>query len=991
MIYFTRKVGFLMGLAFLFTLNVAFAQNKLQVRGQVLNAVDRKPLGGVTISHQGANNAVSTNAEGRFQISVPSGSRLLFSFVGFDSKELVAENETVTVLLSPSTNVLEDVVVIGYGSVRRKDVTTAIASVSTQDLEKRPIVNVGQAIQGKAAGVAVMQPNGTPGAEMSIRVRGTTSFNASNAPLYVVDGVPVDNIKFLTPADVADIQILKDASSAAIYGSRAANGVVLITTKTGRSGQAKISVNAQYTANVVDNTFQVLNVQQYRELQNEIGLVSLPEGLTDQTDWFKEAYQTGIQQNYQFSVTDGTEKLRYFLSGGYLNEKGTLEGSFFKRYNFRANVDNQVRKWLKVSANINYADYNDNGIISGTGANRGGVVLSVINTPTYAPVWDPLNPEQYYNNFYGVSGITSPAENLARSKYNNNRENRLLATGSALISFWPELTLKSAFTMDRRNAIKTVFLDPISTTYGRSQHGTGSDLRNMNTVLTWDNVLTYTKAFGSHHLEAMGGSSWTDSKYTNSYINGSHFRDEVIQTLNAANKIAWDNTGSGGSAWGIMSYFARAMYNYDGKYLLTANMRADGSSKLHPDHRWGYFPSVSAAWRLSSEGFMENITWINDLKLRGGWGETGNQSGVGDYAYLQRYNFKRFEWYNDLYKEAVPAIVPANLRTKDLTWETTSQANIGIDFSVLNNRLTLAADYYHKKTTDMLMWVTLPASASTISTSIQRNEGEMTNKGFEFAVDSKNLTQGFVWNTNFNISFNKNRLDKLETKQIYDDAVTSENVNEKVVRNTPGRPLGNFFGYISEGVDPETGNLRYLDVNGDGKVTVTDQTFIGNPNPKFTYGMTNSFSWKNIDLSIFIQGTYGNDIYNASRMETEGMYDGKNQTTRVLDRWRVPGQMTDVPKAGFNIKNSTYFVEDGSYLRVKNISLGYTIAPERLKRIGIQKLQPYFSASNLLTWTKYSGMDPEVNQYGDSGAVQGIDWGTYPHSRSFVLGINIEF
>lgn len=545
--------------------------------------------------------------------------------------------------------------------------------------------------------------------------------------------------------------------------------------------------------------------------------------------------------------------------------------------------------------------------------------------------------------------------------------------------------------MDRRNAIKTVFLDPISTTYGRSQHGTGSDLRNMNTVLTWDNVLTYTKAFGSHHLEAMGGSSWTDSKYTNSYINGSHFRDEVIQTLNAANKIAWDNTGSGGSAWGIMSYFARAMYNYDGKYLLTANMRADGSSKLHPDHRWGYFPSVSAAWRLSSEGFMENITWINDLKLRGGWGETGNQSGVGDYAYLQRYNFKRFEWYNDLYKEAVPAIVPANLRTKDLTWETTSQANIGIDFSVLNNRLTLAADYYHKKTTDMLMWVTLPASASTISTSIQRNEGEMTNKGFEFAVDSKNLTQGFVWNTNFNISFNKNRLDKLETKQIYDDAVTSENVNEKVVRNTPGRPLGNFFGYISEGVDPETGNLRYLDVNGDGKVTVTDQTFIGNPNPKFTYGMTNSFSWKNIDLSIFIQGTYGNDIYNASRMETEGMYDGKNQTTRVLDRWRVPGQMTDVPKAGFNIKNSTYFVEDGSYLRVKNISLGYTIAPERLKRIGIQKLQPYFSASNLLTWTKYSGMDPEVNQYGDSGAVQGIDWGTYPHSRSFVLGINIEF
>lgn len=987
---FTKRITSFLLLLYLLQGIPVHAQNMLRVEGTVTDARTGETLIGVSVVRKGTNTGTSTDANGHYIIqNVPAGSSLIFSYIGYDRIEVPVNSGRLDVKLKQAENVLEDIVVIGYGSVKRKDVTTAISTVSTEDLDQRPIVSAAQAIQGRAAGVSVIQPNGAPGGEMSIRVRGATSFNGSNDPLYVVDGVPVDNIRFLAPTDIESMQILKDASSAAIYGSRAANGVVLITTKSGKSGQAKITLNAQYTQNRVAKTVDVLNTAQYVDLQKEIGAVTLPDGLTDHTDWFDEAYQTGHIENYQLSISDGTEKLRYLVSGGYQNEKGILSSAFFKRYNFRANIDNKVRDWLTVGANINYSDYSDNGIITGTGANRGGVVLSVINTPTYAPVWDPEHPNQYYNNFYGASNITSPLENMARSKYNKNRENRLLASGNALFTFIPELTLKSQLTLDRRNALNTSFLDPISTAWGRNQYGEGSDNRNMNTVITFDNVLNYNKRFDKHNIEGMAGTSWTHSLYQNSYINGSHYKDDQIQTLNAANAIGWNNTGTGASEWAIMSYFGRLSYNYDGKYLITGNLRADGSSKLHPDHRWGYFPSFSAAWRISSESFMKDFDWLNDLKIRGGWGQTGNQSGLGDYAYLQRYNIRRIEWFQTGNENAVPTISVANLTTPDLTWETTTQTNIGLDLTALKNRLTFSLDYYYKKTTDMLMNVTLPAGQA--STQISRNEGVMINKGFDIHIDSRNLEGKFSWNTDFNISFNRNNLESFALTQYYPDARISDYLSEYIVRNVPGRPVSSFYGYISDGVDPETGELIYRDLNADGKITSTDRTYIGDPNPDFTFGLTNDFSWKNFNLSVFLQGSYGNDVYNASRIETEGMYDGKNQSTRVLDRWRVPGQITDVPKAGFDMKNSSYFIEDGSYLRVKNVSLSYNINGQWLKRMKVNRLQPYISVSNLLTWTNYSGMDPEVNQYGNSGTVQGVDWGTYPQNRSFVFGVNVEF
>jgi len=393
---------------------------------------------------------------------------------------------------------------------------------------------------------------------------------------------------------------------------------------------------------------------------------------------------------------------------------------------------------------------------------------------------------------------------------------------------------------------------------------------------------------------------------------------------------------------------------------------------------------------VSNEKFMKNVPWINDLKIRGGWGQTGNQSGLGDYAYLAMYSFNRIQWWEDGNNHAVPTRTQSSLSNPDLTWETTTQTDLGFDLTVLDNRLTLYADWYYKKTTDLIMNMTLPAG-SAAARSLARNGGTIVNKGMEFTIKSHNLVHAFKWDTDFNISFNRNKLKSLSLTPVYWGARTNDNVNQYVVRNAPGHPLGAFWGYVSEGVDPETGDLIYKDVNGDGVVTSSDRTYIGDPNPDFTFGLSNTFSWKGFSLSILIQGSYGNDIYNVSRMESEGMFNSNNQSTGVLRRWRIPGQITDVPRVGFNQQNSTYYLEDGSYLRVKDISLSYDVPRNICKKIYLQRLTPYVSVTNLITWTGYSGRDPEVNQAGNSGAVQGIDWGTYPLCRSFVMGLKVEF
>lgn len=966
------------------------AQN-VKITGTVVDSSNEPIIGATVTVSDDTNVKAVTNVDGRFTINAAPGSNLHITYIGYKTVDMKAA-DGMRIVMEEESNMLKEVVAIGYGSVQRKDVTTAVSSVSTKDLDTRPIVSAVQGMQGKAAGVTISQANGQPGATPTIRVRGTTSLNGSNDPLYVVDGVPMTDIDYLSADDIVGMQILKDASSAAIYGSRAANGVVIITTKQGKAGEARISLNAHYALNVVRDNQDPLNAAQYKELMDEIGLVKLPDGLTDKTDWKDEVYRTGNVQDYQLSVTNGNDKLRYFISGGYTGENGVIKKSSYERYNIRASVENDIRKWLRVNASVAYSDYSykGTGIISGTGSNRGGVVTSIVNTPTYAPVWDPDNPGQYYNNFYGVN-ITSPAENIARTENNKSSYNRLIATGKATIKFMEGLNLTSSLSFDRLQGIETQFLDPKQTTNGRDNYGKGHDGRSISSVWVFDNVLNWKKDFGLHGLDVMAGSSWTASKYSNNYIDGSNYADGLFQTLNAANKISWTGTGSSASEWAILSYFARLQYNWNDRYLFTANIRADGSSKLAPGHRWGYFPSFSGAWRISSEPFMKDIEWINDLKLRGGWGQTGNQSGLGDYSYLASYSINRVQWFGEGFDtNAVPTRTQSTLSNPELTWETTSQTDIGLDLTMFNNRLMLYIDWYYKRTSDMLMTITLPAGSAPART-LNYNGGTMVNKGWEITLKSVNMKGKFSWDTDFNISFNKNKLESLRLTQVYYSAMTTDYVNDYVVRNVPGRPLGSFYGYVAEGVDPETGDMIYKDVNKDGVISASDRTYIGDPNPDFTFGLTNNFSWKGFNLNILLQGSVGNDIYNVSRMETEGMYDGKNQSTKVLDRWRVPGQITNVPKAGWNIKNSSYFVEDGSYLRVKSVSLSYDVPRKIISKLGINRLQPYFTASNLLTWTSYSGMDPEVNQYGNNGAVQGIDWGTYPLNRSFVFGLKLEF
>lgn len=972
------------------TILSAYAQD-VQIKGVVISGEDNLPLPGVNVVVKGTTIGTTTDFDGQFSFAAPAKSLLVVSYIGYKPQELVADaTKSMRIVLREDSEVLEEVVVVGYGTVKRKDVTTSVATVSTEDLDQRPLISAASAIQGKAAGVNVIQPNGEPGAGMVVRVRGNSSINASNDPLYVVDGVPMSEINFLSPNDIESMQILKDASSAAIYGSRASNGVVLITTKAGARGDAKIAFTAHVGITDVAKRVESLNVAQYADLMKEIGRVNLPSRLTDQTNWFDETYRTGVTQNYQLSFSNGNDKMRYYVSGGYTKEDGVIKVAFYERYNMRANLENQIRPWLKFNTNVAYSDYSSNGIVSGQGSNRAGVVLSVINTPTYATIWDAQNPGQYNNNFYGAN-ITHPVENMSRTADNQTNNNRLIGSVSGEITFLPELKLKSTTSIDRVYFHKTSFLDPKKTEYGRSQYGNATDDRSLSTVMVFDNILTYDKAFGKHSFNVMAGTSGTTSKWSESYQTVSHFMNSEIKTLNAGNKVSQGN-GTRAADWSIMSYLGRVAYNYDSKYLFTANFRSDGSSKLSPAKRWGYFPSFSAAWRISSEEFMKDITWIDDLKLRGGWGQTGNQSGISDYAYLQRYNITRQNWWETGKENAMVILSPANMKNKDLTWETTTQTNIGVDLSIFNSRLVFNADAYYKYTTDLLMDVPLPSTSDVGS--ITRNEGEMVNKGIEFAVSSKNFVKAFKWDTDFNISLNRNEVKKFTLQNVYYYAQTSEATSENVVRMTPGQPLGMFWGYISDGVDPETGDLMYRDLDGNGKITSSDKTYIGNPNPDFTFGLTNNLSYKGFNLNIFFQGAVGNDIYNASRMETEGMYDAKNQSTEVLNRWRIPGQITDMPRAVAttdNLKASTRFIEDGSFVRLKTVTLSYNFAGGLLKKWGVSRLQPYVTAQNLFTITGYSGFDPEVNQWGGSATVQGIDWGTYPQVRSYVFGVNVEF
>lgn len=975
----------------LFAGNISYAAlsvlKNIKVTGTV-NSKDGQPIVGATVRVKGENVGTVTDLDGRFTIDVPEGSTLIISSIGYATLEVVA-SANLTIVLEEDTQVLDQVVVVGYGSQSKKNITGSISSVNADEFADRPVFSTAQAIQGKAAGVQVTQPSGKPGTEFSIRIRGTNSVNANNDPLYVIDGVPTTDTRGLNTNDIESIQILKDAASASIYGARASNGVVLITTKKGTAGKSTTSFSTYWGFTRLAKDVKVLDGQQYIQYMQDRGETISSDNAN--TDWQKETFGTGINQNYQLAFSGGSEQARYYLSLGYLGDKGMVNPASFKRYSARLNINSKVNNWLNVGSHLNFFRTGTYNAGDNASSGRGGIILSALNSPPNLGIYDTNNPKQFSTNPYQASWET-PLSYMSREDINNN--NRLLGNVFAEILLFRDLKFRTNLGADISNGVYEFYVDPVRTVYGRQNHGISNLAKWEYMSLLSENTLTYTKNFGLNSLTALAGFSVQDNNYGHGYINTKDLPDEPVKTTNAGNQI--EGAGNTKTTSALVSQFGRIMYDFDSKYLVTAAVRRDGSSKLAAGNRWDIFPSFSAGWRLSQEEFFKNIHVINDLKIRGGWGQTGNQEGLSDFAAYGLLGFSRITPGNVLIG---PGIRRLSIANPDLTWEKTTQTNIGFDLTTLNNRLTLTADLYWKKTDGLIMSIPLPSSVG-VEQPFVRNDGQLINRGVEFTVSGQNIkNEKLSWTTDFNISFNKNEVTKLELQKVYDYAGIYSN-GQSAIRMTEGRPLGSFFGYISEGVDPESGNIIYRDIDGNGIITPDDRTFIGQAAPDFIYGMTNNLSFMGFDLSIFIQGVQGNEIFNATRMDLEGMFDSKNQSVNVLDRWKKPGDIAQLPKANDagdgnldNIHNSTRFVEDGSFLRFKAVTLAYNFPQRILSDVKIQNLSIYATAQNLWTITKYSGFDPEVNAYGvnSRGTEFGVDYGTYPQTRQIIFGLNITF
>lgn len=961
---------------------VAFAQNRT-ITGIVTDAYGLE-LPGATVQIVGAATGTITDLNGKYSISVSGGS-LRFSYTGYETQDIaVGDKSVIDVILFETAVNLNQVVVIGYGAQKKKELTSAVVIIDEKSIRDRPMVSAAEALQGKAAGVQVVQPSGKPGGDISVRVRGATSVLAGNEPLYVVDGVPTTDIRGLNPSDIESMSVLKDASSAAIYGARAANGVVLINTKRGKENTSVVRFNAYSGVSNLRQTVEVLSTKRYRELIDEILPGALDPAATAYTNWSDEVFGWGKNQSYQLSFSGGNDKTKHMVSLNYLNNEGIVRPAKFDRYSLRMNLDNQVKSWLKIGTSLNALHSKTKDTPDNASSGRGGVIMSALNTPPFLQIYKNDGSGQYDPNPFQPSWENPVA--YMEGPEQEQTDLRIFGNINAEATVFEGFNIKTNLGLDLNAHQWDYYLDPFRTTFGRSQNGIGRSDKSNNRSWLWENTASYTRSFGEHNLGFLLGSSIQKNRWNDTYLEGNDFPDDVtVTTLNAANSVVGSTRIE---EWSLASFFGRVTYDYQSKYLFTASVRRDGSSKLA--QHWGTMPAFSAGWRISAEPFMRDVKAIEDLKIRVGWGKNGNQEGIPNYARYGLVSYYRRASTNPL---SGPASVQTTYGNPDLRWETTAQSNVGVDLSLWRGRASLTVDAYLKKTDDVLLNVQL--SNSLPISSIQTNAGKIENKGIDISVATVNLVKALKWNTEFNISFNKNKVTELQyTDVYYFGRIYSNNADVSVVK--VGLPLGSFFGYISDGVDPETGDLIYRDFNNNGIFDPGDRTVIGNAQPKFVYGFTNSLSWKRFSLNLFFQGSYGNDVYNATRIDLEGMFDSKNQSVDVLRRWTPDNRNTDIPRAAGagnvdNVRNSTRFIEDGSYLRLKSVTLSYDFSGDRLKRLGIEKLSVYSTGQNILTFTKYSGFDPEVNAFGRSATELGIDYGTYPQARTLTVGANVEF
>jgi TonB-linked SusC/RagA family outer membrane protein len=990
----TKKIPILF---ILFCFSIAMYAQKRTITGTVTDKSTKETLPMVTIVVKDSNPVVGTTAslDGTYKIEVDQNAKVLvFSSIGMKNIEAAIEDrETINIEMEPDTETLDEVIVIGYGTESKKLLTGSVSSISLDNIDKTPTANVDEALQGKTAGVNINSNSGTPGGGISVKIRGMSSISGGSSPLYVVDGIPIitgdqsqvsfsgqniDAISNLNPADIESISILKDASAAAIYGARATNGVVLITTKKGKSEKTKINASASFGVDQMWNKPDLLDSKDWLAYQNDLNGTNINTSIdTTNTNWIDEVTRIAPVMDYKISASGGNAKTKYYLSGGYFSQEGIVQGTKFDRLSGRINLDHRPNERVNFGAKVALSGtMNDR--VEGDQSLHAPLAVAISLPPTY-PVFNS-------NGEYDQSGPYANPVPIIKNA--TNEANAISNMSSVYFNYdiIEGLTFNTTWGIDIYMLNEHSY-DPISTNQGAQTNGMGFETFSLSKNLTSNNTLIYTKSIGKnektgkndlHNIGAMVGYSFEKYDRTSTYMQGSQFPLEELQYMNsAATTLA---ASASKTETGTNSFFGRVKYNYNYKYLITFTGRYDGSSRFGENNKYGFFPGISLGYRLSEEPFMKSISFLSELKLKGGIGITGNDR-IGSFRSLALYTAANYA--------GNPGVMPLQIPNKDLKWETTYQTDVGFTSGFLKDRITMDFSYYHKRTTDLLL--DRPVQPSSGFTVYSDNIGAMVNQGVELSVNAE-IIPG-LWEMSFNIAHNRNEVTKLYNDQ------PIEGIGRGDQRIAVGEPISHFWGYESLGVDPSTGFMVFKDINNDGQITEADKTIIGDPHPDFTGGFSNNFTYKNFELNIFLQFSYGNDIYNGTRVYTESLgITGDNQSTAINDRWQNVGDITDVPLATtianpvnglFNNVGSSRFVEDGSYLRMKTISLAYNFDENILSKLKLNSLKVYFSAKNLFTITGYSGLDPEVNYAGNDNVVMGVEFFTYPSVRTFTFGINI--
>jgi len=1047
--FLLRKKGIIMLLFFIAVPILSFAQT-IKVTGTVSES-NGTPIPGVNIKVVGTTLGGITTLDGVYSIDAPSDGKLEFSSVGFTTQVVdINSQTTINILMETDAQMTSEVVVVGYGSMKRTDLTGSVVSVSSDAINKTVSTSLDQVLQGRAAGVNVMQNSGAPGASSSIRIRGINSLNASNEPIFVIDGVIIDGstgsgsqnaLSSINPSDIVSIDVLKDASATAIYGSRAANGVILVTTKRGKNGKSTITYDGYTGWQEMPKMLDLLNLQEYavhKNARTDLGIVTGDNNfiradlLGDGTNWQKELFTKAMMNSNNLSVSGGNENTTYALGIGYLDQDGIAIGSGFKRLNVRGSFDTKVNKFMKAGVNFAFSNSKQKTTVS----DQSLIKIALKQTPNVAVrnadgTFDGPDTDEYVQN--------NPV-GLAMIKDNRNERSGIRSSTYSEFTFFKGLTFKTELSLDF-NFTNTYTFDP-SYKFGALVNDVreGSRSKSYGKFWSWRNILNYNKEIGKHNVNFMLGQEMQESSWEYLYAYRSGYLTNGATNISAGDATTAKNNGSNGSS-AISSYFGRMFYAFNDKYLLTATLRRDGSSKFYKDNRWGWFPSAAVAWKLSNEDFIKNISSINNLKLRLGWGRVGNQN-VEDYSYTSTYTSVATNWGTGL--------LASNTPNQDLKWETTSSSNVGLDLGLFDNRVEIIADVYYKKTKNLLLRLPLPAYVGTSgqgSTSPPwANIGSLENKGIELTLNTVNISkENFYWRSSFVFSMNRNKVLSLDTKTSIINKTIQEGSDITIITRTAvGEPIGKFYGYqvigrfekatdfyyknsdgqvvptaLPEGltIDPNgvwIGDYIFKDINNDGVINEQDRTFIGNPEPASIFGMTNTFSYKGFDLSINLTGAYGNEVVNYQRRWLENPRENTNLLEKathyakleLIDpngpndfrNVQIVGGDSDMPRVAAssaastsNFRFSDKFVEDGSYIRIQNISFGYNIPQNWISRLNIQSLKLYANLQNVYTFTKYSGYDPEIGSLNQDALMTGIDNARYPTPRIYTFGLNLTF